>query len=94
MMSGARGFRNTRCRTSGSVAWTIRREALLHDAPPVAGREIGERDEVPIQEGVAIIIVLDVKGAAHSLRRLEHETENAEVVAPPDVDVKGRMRKG
>ncbi len=68
-----------------------RREMLLGNAVPIARGEIGQRDKVPVEERVAVIVVLDVQGAAHARRHLDDETKRAAVVAAADVGVEGRV---
>jgi hypothetical protein len=53
--------------------------------------QVGQGDEVAEEERVAVIVVLDVEGAAHARGGLQHKAERAQVVAAPNVDIKGRV---
>jgi len=58
-----------------------RREALVDDPLELGLREIRERDEVSVNEGEDVVVVLDQELAADALRVLVDETEDAVVVA-------------
>ena len=53
-------------------------EALLGQAIPVVFGEVGQSDEIAEQEGIAIVVVLNVEGAPHPRR---HPVEKAKLAA-------------
>ena len=57
------------------------RESLVDDALELSIAEIGERDEVPVDEREDVVVVLDQELAPHPLGVLVHEAEDAVVVA-------------
>jgi hypothetical protein len=61
------------------------RELLVEHPLPVRLLHVGEGGEVPVEEGVAVVLVLHVKGLAHALRSLVDETEDAIVLAEVDL---------
>ena len=82
-------------RQVGGVHRDIERaEPLLLQARPVIASQVGQRDKVAKEEGVAIVVVLDIEGAAHARRVLLDETELAVVGTAADVDVKGGVGEG
>src|SRR3990172_8619182 len=58
-----------------------RRQTLLHDAVDVTVFQIGESDEVSVQEGEPVIVILEIKTAAQTVRELVDEAEDAPVPA-------------
>ena len=79
----------------GDVDGDVQRgEAHLFDALPVVVVEVCEGDEVAEEEGIAVVVVLDVQGAAKTGGHLQHEAEFAQVVATANVGVEGGMNEG
>src|SRR5581483_7038068 len=68
-----------------------RREPELQDALDLALREVGQRDVVAVQEGEAVVVVLDVEALAEPSRQLVDEAEHALVGAGRDLGRRGRL---
>jgi hypothetical protein len=66
-----------------------RGQPLGHDPFEVGFGEAGERREVPIQEGEAIVVVLDVQALPEPLGELVDEAELAVVVTGPHLVEQG-----
>ena len=58
-----------------------RAQALLRQAGPIVVGKVGEGDEVAVQEGEAVVVVLDVERAPHAFGQTLEEAEEALVVA-------------
>ena len=71
-------------RVSGVDRDVERAEALLANALPVTLVQVGQREVVAEEKGVAIVVVFDVQGAAQARRHLGDEAERAAVVATAD----------
>ena len=90
-----RRLRSISDRTSGSVAWMrhVERRQALGDHPLEVGLgEPGQRGEVPVEEGQAVVVVLLVEAAAQPRRELVDEAELAVVVAGAHGVEDGRRR--
>ncbi len=70
-----------------------RRQAHQLNAPPIVVAQVGQRDEVAEEEGVAVVVVLDVERASELGGHLQDEAERAQVVAAANVHVEGRVGK-
>ncbi len=64
-------------------------QVLLLYPCPVLLRQVGQGDVVAEEEGVPVVVVLDVEGGAQPPGHLGDKAELAAVVAPADVGVKG-----
>jgi hypothetical protein len=60
-------------------------QVLLLNAGPVLLRQVGQGDVTTEQEGIPVVVVLDVEGRAQSPGHLGDEAELAAVVAATDV---------
>ena len=58
-----------------------RAEPLLLQALPVVFAEVGQRDEVAVQEGEPVVVVLQIERAAQAFGQALEEAEEAGVVA-------------
>ena len=67
-----------------------RPQALSQDALRIELREPRERREIPVEEGQAVVVVLEVQAAAHALRKLVDEAERTMVVTRADAIEDGR----
>ena len=67
-----------------------RRQPHRLDTPPVMLAHVRQGDEVAEEEGVAVVVVLDIEGAPHAWGHLQDEAELAQVVAAANVRVEGR----
>ena len=85
----------------GGVDAHVERAELLGEHPLEVGLgEPRERGEVPVEEGEAVVVVLQVEAAAHPLGQLVDEAEGAVVVTGADavehraleVEPEGRAR--
>ncbi len=61
-----------------------RAEPLLQHPLGIELGEAGQRREVPVEKGQAVVVVLQVEAPAHPLGELVDEAERAVVVARPD----------
>ena len=69
----------------GGVDAHVERTELLGEHTLEVGLgEPGERGEVPVEKGEAVVVVLQVQAAAHPLRELVDEAEGTVVVAGAD----------
>ena len=71
----------------GDEEWA---QPLGEDALRVELGETGQRGEVPVEEGQAVVVVLEVQAPAHPLGQLVDEAERTVVVAGPDPVEDGR----
>jgi len=67
-----------------------RAEVLLADALPVTLVQVGQREVVTEEKGIAVVVLFDVQGAAQTGRHLGDEAELAAVVAAMDA-IEGGM---
>ena len=58
-----------------------RRQVLYADTAPILLRQVRESDKAPLEEGVAIVVVSYIEGAAQPAGHLPDEAEGAAVIA-------------
>jgi hypothetical protein len=58
---------------------------LLLNTFPILLGPVGESEEVPVKEGVAIVIVLDVQRTPQPRRHLVYKAEGAAIAAPTKI---------